>query len=74
MTYEDSAYTPAEVTAAYKAAGYTSFKQCVADCTTRGLTLTQIAEKLGLIPARFWAYYSLWCRENAEPLRLGPEE
>lgn len=73
MTYEDSAYSEEEITEAYTRIGFASFKQCVAVFTTQGHTLTKIAEELGLVPPRFWAYYSVWCRENAEPLRLGPD-
>jgi hypothetical protein len=70
-TYEDAAYSDEQVLAAMKAAGYRGgVKKVIAELSTKGLTLTAIAEKLQLNPQRFWAYYQVWCRDNAEPLRL----
>lgn len=73
MRYEDSAYSDEEVREAYRARGYPTFSRCIAEGTTKGLTLTQIAEELGLNPPRFWAYYSVWAKRYLKPLRLGPE-
>lgn len=71
-SYEASAYTDEQVTGAMRGAGFRGgVKATVAKLTTEGLTLTQIAEKLQLNPQRFWAYYQVWCRTHAEPLRLG---
>lgn len=71
-SYEESAYTDEQVLTAMRAAGYRAgIKKTVAKLTTEGRTLTQIAEMLKLNPQRFWAFYQVWCRENAEPLRLG---
>lgn len=72
--YSESAYSQKQINEAVEAAGYESFKLCVATLTTRGSTLTQIAEELKLNPQRFWAYYSVWCRAHAEPLRLGKDD
>jgi len=72
-TYAENAYSPDYVNEAVKKAGYPSFKRCVAELTTLGNTLTDIAKKLGLNPQRLWAYYQQWCRDHAEPLRLGEQ-
>lgn len=72
-SYAESAYTEEQISKALKAAGYADFKSCVAALSTKGMTLTQIAEELGLNPQRFWAYYQGWCRDHAEPLRLSEE-
>lgn len=73
-TYSENAYSAAEVAAAMKAAGFRgSFRHVVAKLSTKGMTLTAIAEKLGLNPQRFWAYYRQWCRDNIQPLRLNEE-
>ena len=75
-SYEESAYSDEQVRDAIRAAGFKkdSVKKVIAKLTTQGHTLTQIAEKLKLNPQRFWAYYQVWCRKNAEPLRLGADE
>ena len=70
-TYAECAYLKEQINAAVRAAGYKSFKRCVAELTTLGFTLTDIAKKLALNPQRFWAYYQQWCLSHAEPLRLG---
>ena len=72
-SYAESAYTEAQIIEVLKGSGYPDFKSCVAALSTRGMTLTQIAEELGLNPQRFWAYYQGWCRDHAEPLRLSKE-
>lgn len=73
-SYEASAYTEQQVLEAMQKAGHASgVRRTIAELSTRGLTLTDIAQHLGLNPQRFWAYYQVWCRENAEPLRLNPD-
>jgi hypothetical protein len=77
-SYSDTAYSDDEIAAALKAAGYVgdagdALKRCVAESTTAGKTLTDLAESLGLSAPRFWAYYQQWCRDHAEPLRLGDD-
>ena len=72
-SYAESAYSEDAVNEAVARAGYDSFKRAVADLSTQGMTLTQIAQKLGLNPQRFWAYYQTWCRDHAEPLRLSED-
>ena len=72
-TYKDSAYSEKQVNEAVRAAGHRSFIQCMAHLTTQGKTLTQIAEELGLIPQKFWAYYQQWCRVHIKPLTLDEE-
>jgi hypothetical protein len=70
-TYEEMAYTEAQVTDAIRAAGLKgSPREVIAHFNTEGLTLTKIAERLQLNRQRFWAYYQQWCRANVEPLRL----
>jgi hypothetical protein len=70
-TYSEAAYTDAQVIEAMRSAGFRGdVKDVIAKLSTKGLTLTAIAEKLQLNPQRFWAYYQAWCRDNAEPLRL----
>ncbi len=73
-SYAESAYSEEEMKAAVKKAGYPSFKRCVAELSTQNYSLTEIAVKLGLNAQRFWAYYTTWCGENAEPLRLGDDQ
>lgn len=73
-TYADIAYDDETVEAAVREAGFKSFRRCVAEMTTLGHTLTDIAETLKLSPPRLWAYYQQWCRDHAEPLRLGVED
>lgn len=75
-TYSESAYSDDDIGDALEQAGYPrdAFKRYVAERTTEGRTLTDIAEGLGLHPPRFWAYYQQWCGEHAEPLRLGVED
>jgi len=72
-TYSDTAYDDDTIGDALFAEGFKrdDFQLCIAQFTTEGLTLTDIAKRLGLIPSRFWAYYQVWCLINAEPLRLG---
>jgi len=72
-TYEESAYSEGYVNEAVKTAGFPDFKACVAQLSTEGYNLTQIAEKLSLNPQRFWSYYQRWCRANVEPLRLSED-
>lgn len=72
-TYAESAYSDREMKAAVKVAGYPSFKRCVAELSTTGHSLTEIAAELGLNAQRFCAYYANWCHANAEPLRLGDD-
>ena len=75
-SYSDTAYNDDHIADALEGAGYgrDEFKLCVAQHTTKGETLTDIAEKLGLNPPRFWAYYQQWCLDHAEPLRLGDND
>lgn len=75
-TYEEAAYTAEQVMEAIRREGLKGdVKEVIAKLSTKGLTLTAIAEKLRLNPQRFWAYYQVWCRDNAEPLRLNdPKE
>jgi hypothetical protein len=67
------AHSDDEINAALTAAGFSDLKECVAHYTTKGMTLTDIARELGLKPPRFWPYYQQWCRDHAEPLRLGDQ-
>ena len=73
-TYEESAYSEGYVVEAVATAGYADFKSCVAELSTEGYNLTQIAEHLGLNPQRFWSYYQGWCRAHVEPLRLSEDD
>jgi hypothetical protein len=73
-TYEESAYSPERVAEAAKAAGWDTIEDCVAELTANGLSLTQIAERLKLSGQPFWAYWKVWCKDNAQPLRLGDSD
>jgi hypothetical protein len=70
----EGALTTRQVNKAVKAAGYPNFRRCVAELTTLGCTLTDIAKKLDLNSKRFWAYYQRWCCKHARPLRLGEND
>ncbi len=70
-SYEEAAYSDDQVLQAIHGAKLRGgIKEVIAKLSTKGMTLTAIAETLGLNPQRFWAYYQRWCRDNAEPLRL----
>ena len=51
-------------------AGYDGFQEMVAKMSLEGISLTDIATKLGLVPQRFTAYHARWMRDHAEPLDL----
>lgn len=72
-TYEESAYSEERVTTAAKAAGWDSVEECMADLTSQGSNLSQIAERLELSVQPFWAYWRTWCKNNVKPLRLSEE-
>jgi hypothetical protein len=42
----------------------------VAKLSLEGLSLSDIARRLGLVAQRFTAYHAKWMRDNAEPLDL----
>ena len=73
-TYEESAYSEERVAEAAKAAGWDDIEGCVAELTAEGKSLTQIAERLGLSEQPFWAFWKVWCKDNAKPLRLGEDK
>jgi len=50
--------------------GYAGFQEMVAKLSLDGLSLADIADKLGLVPQRFTAYHAKWMRDRAEPLNL----
>jgi hypothetical protein len=50
--------------------GYGSFQEMVAKLSLEGLSLSDIARRLGLVAQRFTAYHAKWMRDNAEPLDL----
>ena len=50
--------------------GYDGFQEMVAKLSLEGLSLSDIAEKLGLVPQRFTAYHARWMKANAKPLDL----
>lgn len=73
-SYAELAYSDERVREAVKEAGYSSFKRCVAEHTTLGYNLTDVANALGLSVPRLCSYYQQWCIKHAEPLRLGETE
>ena len=50
--------------------GYDGFQEMVAKLSLEGLSLADIADRLGLVAQRFTAYHAKWMRDNAEPLDL----
>jgi len=70
-TYEESAYPAKRIREAVASSKYPSFKRCISELSAAGYSLAEVAAELGLDPQRFRAFYILWCKKNAQPLRLG---
>jgi len=49
---------------------YADFQELVAKMSLDGVSLADIATRLGLVPQRFTAYHAKWMHEHAEPLNL----
>jgi hypothetical protein len=50
--------------------GYDGFQEMVSKMSTDGLSLSDIAKRIGLVPQRFTAYHAKWMKEHAKPLDL----
>ena len=69
-SYLENAYDDEQMAAVAEREGYDSFQEMVAKMSLDGLSLSDIARKLDLVPQRFTAYHARWMQENAEPLDL----
>ena len=69
-SYRRMAYKEADMAATVRDHGFDSFELCIAHLTSRGLTLAQIAQELGLDQQRFTAYHAVWLEGYAPPLMI----
>ena len=69
-TYLRAAYTDTTMATVVEREGFSSFQEMAAKFSVEGLSLQQMADRLGLVVQRFTAYHSLWMRQNAAPLDL----
>lgn len=50
--------------------GYDGFQEMVSKLSLEGLSLADIAERLGLVAQRFTAYHAKWMQNHSKPLDL----